>query len=75
MNTTFYAEYHNYGKHVRIYSYNKAKRITIYLTLGPGANTSERVSDHILTDAQAENFTIEKVFLEKPKWIDYAYES
>lgn len=40
---------------------------------GPGANTSQRVSDHILTDAQAKGFTIKKVFLETPKWIDFTY--
>lgn len=40
---------------------------------GIGANTSQRVSDHILTDAQARDFTIEKVFLETPKWIDFKY--
>ncbi|KAH8114386.1 pectin lyase fold/virulence factor [Phellopilus nigrolimitatus] len=52
MNTTFYAEYENFG---------------------PGANTSKRVSDHILTNAEAQDFTIEKVFLEKPQWIDFSY--
>ncbi|KAI5114752.1 hypothetical protein M0805_002121, partial [Coniferiporia weirii] len=51
-NTTFYAEYDNFG---------------------PGANTSQRVSDHFLTNAEAENFTIEKVFLETPRWIDFTY--
>ncbi|EKM49749.1 carbohydrate esterase family 8 protein [Phanerochaete carnosa HHB-10118-sp] len=45
-----------------------------YKSLGPGGNTSERVSDHVLTAAEAENFTIEKVFLETPHWIDFDYE-
>jgi len=40
---------------------------------GPGSNTSQRVSDHILTPAQASDFTISKVFLETPKWIDFEY--
>ena len=50
--------------------------ISIYSVyyVGPGANTSQRVSDHILTDAQAKDFTIEKVFLETPQWIDFTYE-
>ncbi|EJC97869.1 uncharacterized protein FOMMEDRAFT_137258 [Fomitiporia mediterranea MF3/22] len=52
MNTTFYAEFDNFG---------------------PGANTSQRVSDHILTAAEAANFTLEKVFLEVPQWIDFDY--
>ncbi|PAV17026.1 carbohydrate esterase family 8 [Pyrrhoderma noxium] len=52
MNTTFYAEFDNYG---------------------PGANTSQRVSDHLLNSTEAEEFTLEKVFLEKPKWIDFEY--
>ncbi|KAL5524410.1 hypothetical protein ACEPAF_9550 [Sanghuangporus sanghuang] len=53
MNTTFYAEFHNFG---------------------PGSNTSQRVHDHILTPAEAADFTLEEVFLERPKWIDFTYE-
>ena len=40
---------------------------------GPGSNTSERVSDHLLTDTEAKDFTIDKVFLESPRWIDFDY--
>jgi hypothetical protein len=29
--------------------------------------------EHILTAAQASNFTIDGVFLEHPKWIDFGY--
>ncbi|KLO07497.1 pectin lyase-like protein [Schizopora paradoxa] len=52
MNTTFYAEFDNFG---------------------PGSNTSLRQSDHILTAEQAQNFTIDKVFLGTPHWIDTDY--
>ncbi|KAI0088482.1 carbohydrate esterase family 8 protein [Irpex rosettiformis] len=45
-----------------------------YHSSGVGGNTSKRVSDHILTDAEANQFTIEKIFLETPKWIDFEYE-
>ncbi|KAH7913950.1 carbohydrate esterase family 8 protein [Hygrophoropsis aurantiaca] len=45
-----------------------------YDSYGPGANTSARVSiEHILDTPEAQNFTIEGVFLEKPQWIDYEY--
>ncbi|KAF9221521.1 carbohydrate esterase family 8 protein [Gyrodon lividus] len=45
-----------------------------YSSYGPGANNSARVPiEHILDSAETENFTIEGVFLEKPKWIDYEY--
>ncbi|KAJ7644446.1 pectin lyase-like protein [Roridomyces roridus] len=41
---------------------------------GPGGNTSERVGiEHLLNASQAENFTVDKVFLEHPKWIDFNY--
>jgi len=41
---------------------------------GPGAKLDQRVSaDHILTDMQALNFTVDKVFLGKPSWIDFTY--
>ena len=43
--------------------------------IGPGGNTSQRISlEHILSATQAQNFTVDRVFLEKPKWIDYEYE-
>ena len=41
---------------------------------GPGSNTSQRVHDHILTPAEATNFTLEKVFAGRPEWIDFTYE-
>ncbi|KAI0075082.1 pectin lyase-like protein [Panus rudis PR-1116 ss-1] len=45
-----------------------------YRSYGPGGNTSSRVPiEHILTDTEARNFTIERVFLEKPQWIDFDY--
>lgn len=44
-----------------------------YKSFGPGGNTSQRVSDHILTAAEANDFTIEKVFLGTPRWIDFEY--
>ncbi|KAJ6511886.1 pectin lyase-like protein [Mycena vitilis] len=41
---------------------------------GPGGNTSKRVPiEHILTPAQAASFSIDGVFLEHPKWIDFEY--
>ncbi|KAF8817161.1 carbohydrate esterase family 8 protein [Phlegmacium glaucopus] len=41
---------------------------------GPGGNTSARTPvEHILTPDEAQNFTIDKVFLEHPKWIDFEY--
>ncbi|PPR05376.1 hypothetical protein CVT24_007990 [Panaeolus cyanescens] len=41
---------------------------------GPGGNVSARLPlEHILTTAQSKDFTIEKVFLERPKWIDFSY--
>ncbi|KAF9222162.1 carbohydrate esterase family 8 protein [Gyrodon lividus] len=41
---------------------------------GPGGDTTARVpQDHILTDAQAQNFTIKKVFNGVPSWIDFKY--
>ncbi|KAJ7109072.1 pectin lyase-like protein [Mycena crocata] len=41
---------------------------------GPGGDTSKRVAiEHILTAAQASSFTLDGVFLEHPKWIDFGY--
>jgi len=41
---------------------------------GPGGNTSACIPlEHILTPDEARNFTIDKVFLEHPKWIDFEY--
>ncbi|EJF60997.1 pectin lyase-like protein [Dichomitus squalens LYAD-421 SS1] len=43
-------------------------------SFGPGGNTSARIPlEHILTKEEAKNFTVEKVFLERPKWIDFEY--
>ncbi|KAH9850232.1 carbohydrate esterase family 8 protein [Lenzites betulinus] len=45
-----------------------------YHSYGPGGNTSARIPlEHILTDDEAKAFTVEKVFLERPAWIDYDY--
>lgn len=45
-------------------------------TIGPGANNTQRVPvEHFLSSAEAENFTLEKVFLERPQWIDFGYVS
>ncbi|KAF9005530.1 pectin lyase-like protein [Cyathus striatus] len=42
--------------------------------LGPGGNTTARIPlEHLLTADQAKNFTIDKVFLEHPGWIDFSY--
>lgn len=43
--------------------------------IGPGGNTSQRVSDHILDGRAASDFTLEKVFLGTPHWIDFEYQS
>ncbi|KAI0823154.1 carbohydrate esterase family 8 protein [Trametes gibbosa] len=45
-----------------------------YRSYGPGGNTSARIPlEHVLTDEEAREFTVEKVFLERPTWIDYDY--
>ncbi len=70
MNTTFYAEYKSHGESCS----DKLLSNTDHLAPGPGGNTTLRVSDHILDAAQASDFTIDKVFLEVPKWIDFEYQ-
>ncbi|KAK7464914.1 hypothetical protein VKT23_006122 [Stygiomarasmius scandens] len=41
---------------------------------GPGGDTSDRIPlEHILTAEEASNFTLDKVFLENPDWIDFEY--
>ncbi|KIJ54145.1 carbohydrate esterase family 8 protein [Sphaerobolus stellatus SS14] len=41
---------------------------------GPGGNTSARTPvEHILTKQAAQAFTLENVFGERPKWIDFGY--
>ena len=43
-------------------------------TAGPGGDTSGRIPlEHFLSRKDVRNFTIEKVFLERPKWIDRDY--
>ncbi|KAF8588559.1 carbohydrate esterase family 8 protein [Ramaria rubella] len=45
-----------------------------YDSSGPGANKTGRVAiEHFLDKKEAQNFTVEKVFLERPKWIDFDY--
>ncbi|KAI0718206.1 pectin lyase-like protein [Cerioporus squamosus] len=45
-----------------------------YDSFGPGGNTSARIPlEHVLTKQEAANFTIDRVFLERPKWIDFEY--
>ncbi|KAI0683093.1 pectin lyase-like protein [Earliella scabrosa] len=45
-----------------------------YDSSGPGGDTSGRIPlEHFLDKKDASNFTIEKVFLERPKWIDRDY--
>lgn len=71
MNTTFYAEYDSFGTSLHPLIRLGADHM---LVLGPGGNTSQRVSDHILNAQQAADFTLEKVFLGTPHWIDFDYE-
>ncbi|PFH53349.1 carbohydrate esterase family 8 protein [Amanita thiersii Skay4041] len=41
---------------------------------GPGGNASTRVPiGHLLTAQEAEKFTVDKVFLGRPTWIDFEY--
>ncbi|KAI0031178.1 carbohydrate esterase family 8 protein [Vararia minispora EC-137] len=43
-------------------------------TVGPGGNTSQRIpEEHLLTASQAAEFTVGKVFLGIPSWIDFEY--
>ncbi|KAK0239561.1 pectin lyase-like protein [Armillaria nabsnona] len=63
LNTTFYAEFDSSGK------------LSLPLSW-PGGNTSSRISlEHILTIKEAQNFTVDRVFLERPSWIDSSYMS
>jgi hypothetical protein len=42
--------------------------------IGAGYNASARnPGEHILTDAQAANYTVANVFLGTPSWIDLTY--
>ena len=72
MNTTFYAEYRSFGA---VFSFLcKWSTYILHLRAGPGANITGRAPiEHFLTDRQAKDYTIDKVFLEKPKWIDFEY--
>ncbi|ETW82114.1 carbohydrate esterase family 8 protein [Heterobasidion irregulare TC 32-1] len=45
-----------------------------YESTGPGGNTTARISlEHILSSAEANDFTIKEVFLGQPRWIDFEY--
>ncbi|KAJ3885352.1 carbohydrate esterase family 8 protein [Lentinula edodes] len=45
-----------------------------YNSTGPGGDTSSRLSiEHLLTAEQAQEFTVDGVFLKHPSWIDYGY--
>ena len=72
MNTTFYAEYHNYGVSLSSMDFPCGLKSSRKLE-GPGANISMRVSDHILTSREAANFTLENVFHGRPSWVDFDY--
>jgi len=45
-----------------------------YNSTGAGGAGGARIKqDHILTAEEAENFTIDKVFLSQPGWVDFEY--
>ncbi|KAF9032134.1 carbohydrate esterase family 8 protein [Hymenopellis radicata] len=47
-----------------------------YNSTGPGGDTSARLDiEHILSEEEAQGFTVDSVFLEHPAWIDYDYVS
>ena len=72
MNTTFYAEFDSSG--MPIYPPIRLWSIAHHALAGPGGNTTARTPlDHILTEEEERNFTIDKVFLERPRWIDFEY--
>ena len=73
MNTTFYAEFDSFGMFP--YPNIGLRPVAHGILAGPGGNTSARIPlDHILTQEEAQNFTIDKVFLERPQWIDFEYD-
>lgn len=77
MNTTYYAEFNSHGP-LNVSPFSQCpKSDELPYHLGPGGNTSARVSDHILTEADVleMNFTVDGVFLEHPAWIDFEYSS
>jgi hypothetical protein len=58
----------------QVHSDQESLHRALFVGLGPGGNTSVRIpQEHILDVVQAKKFTINKVFLERPKWIDYEY--
>ena len=72
-NTTYYAEYESTGTPSLRYSCQK-HLIIFQNGIGPGGNTTARISlEHILSSAEANDFTIKKVFLGQPRWIDFEY--
>lgn len=74
MNTTFYAEFDSTGTHTVCSAYGAGLTCTFMVCLGPGGNTSQRIPlEHLLTVQEANDFTVDKVFLEPPQWIDRAY--
>ena len=74
-NSTYYAEYASYGAFSMHSACFVAQRsIFNGHNPGPGADNTARVPvEHILNSTEAENFTVEGVFLEQPAWIDYDY--
>ncbi|KAF9046379.1 pectin lyase-like protein [Panaeolus papilionaceus] len=45
-----------------------------YDSKGPGGNASARIPlEHVLTFDQSKEFTLDKVFLGRPKWVDFSY--
>jgi len=52
----------------------KTARYSEYRNFGPGANTLKRVAwSHQLTDEEARNITIDKVFTRNDKWVPKGY--
>jgi len=52
----------------------KTARYSEYRNFGPGANTLKRVAwSHQLTDEEAKNITIDKVFTRNDKWVPKGY--
>ena len=69
-NTTFYAEFNSTGQSVL----NTMIFVLSAANKGPGGNTSQRVpEEHILSEEDARNYTVDAVFLGQPEWIDVEY--
>jgi pectin methylesterase-like acyl-CoA thioesterase len=69
-NTTFYAEYNSSGMY-------RSQLLVTSSDLGDsgeGYDAAKRLpATHILTAEQAKEFTVEKVFGGKPRWVDWSY--